>query len=743
MLADPFLIAPGDLIDDSNLEVPLAQELLRFIRSGFNPYVNLVELRRTDDCDILVLDLCVEVPRLPKFDIRGQERVAIRCFHTDDRIPEVLALRESFPLVPHLSLRDEEIPRSLCLYDEPFETLKLRRLTGAAILNRILDWLKLTARGELHAPDQPLEPLLPAGLGILVLDEAVTEVDAHPAQLDIIGIWDRSRRPTLIAKSVGVDHTQHGRIEAVAAVVSTRPLEHGVIRRTPRTLLDLHRLLEDGGVDLIHELRERIRGWHGNQEVYDRHLVVICVLPKVRHPGGPIEAREVRAFFAPANIKEIGRELGVWDWQGNGAPGLILAQRGSQDGANLEVAMLDPVYSLDREQAATLNGLPSANKVAITAVGAGALGSQVIMNLVRAGYGTWALIDDDQLLPHNVARHALPGDFVGLPKADGIARLTSSSITGPEMLKAIVADVMRPGGQATEVRTALSTAQVILDLSASVPVARFLARDIDSRARRLSLFLSPTGNDLVVLVEDRARSVPLDHLEMQYYQWLLEEGGLADHLRIAGRVRYGITCRDVTSVLSQDVAALHAAISSRTIKDALSGDRALIRVFRFDKATLTVRVLEYQPTSMHERAFGDWMVIATDRVEDSIGKLRRQALPNETGGTLVGVYDLARKIVYVADILPSPPGSVCYPNLYIRGCTGLIEKYERVHRLTAGMLEYVGEWHTHPQGHGCEPSQDDRTFFSWLTRLLGADGLPPLMVIAAAEGRFCWYLNAL
>ena len=81
---------------------------------------------------------------------------------------EVLAVRDDFPQVPHLNLRSYELPRSLCLFDEPFRELK-PRWTSAMLVERVRDWLRLTGRGELHADDQALEPLILAGDGTIVV----------------------------------------------------------------------------------------------------------------------------------------------------------------------------------------------------------------------------------------------------------------------------------------------------------------------------------------------------------------------------------------------------------------------------------------------------------------------------------------------------------------------------------------------------------------------------------------------
>jgi hypothetical protein len=58
------------------------------------------------------------------------------------------------------------------------------------------------------------------------------------------------------------------------------------------------------------------------------------------------------------------------------------------------------------EIAAHINGMPTEVRH-FCLFGAGALGSQLMNNLSRAGFGRWTIVDKDKLLPHNLARHAL------------------------------------------------------------------------------------------------------------------------------------------------------------------------------------------------------------------------------------------------------------------------------------------------------------------------------------------------
>jgi proteasome lid subunit RPN8/RPN11 len=56
-------------------------------------------------------------------------------------------------------------------------------------------------------------------------------------------------------------------------------------------------------------------------------------------------------------------------------------------------------------------------------------------------------------------------------------------------------------------------------------------------------------------------------------------------------------------------------------------------------------------------------------------------------------------------------------------------------------LEYVGEWHSHPDGFSTRPSCDDRNVFRWIEDHLATDGLPPIMLIAG-DSDFRWMSEA-
>lgn len=72
-----------------------------------------------------------------------------------------------------------------------------------------------------------------------------------------------------------------------------------------------------------------------------------------------------------------------------------------------------------------------------------------------------------------------------------------------------------------------------------------------------------------------------------------------------------------------------------------------------------------------EVSAGGWKIIFDVDVEQVMRDYRFKQLPNETGGVLLGSFDLDRKLVLVSDVLGSPDDSREWPTVYIRGSAGL------------------------------------------------------------------------
>jgi integrative and conjugative element protein (TIGR02256 family) len=122
---------------------------------------------------------------------------------------------------------------------------------------------------------------------------------------------------------------------------------------------------------------------------------------------------------------------------------------------------------------------------------------------------------------------------------------------------------------------------------------------------------------------------------------------------------------------------------------------------------------------------------------DKLAGLRKQKLPNETGGVLLGHFDTAASVCSIIDIIPSPPDSEEWPTSYIRGCVGLRKRIQEVEDQTLNQIGYAGEWHSHPRGALVSPSADDLKAYKWLATRMLAETLPAIMLIIGDGKRFC------
>ena len=81
------------------------------------------------------------------------------------------------------------------------------------------------------------------------------------------------------------------------------------------------------------------------------------------------------------------------------------------------------------------------------------------------------------------------------------------------------------------------------------------------------------------------------------------------------------------------------------------------------------------------------------------------------------------------DVTAPPIDSVGTPTSFERGTQGLAQVVIEANRRTAGIVVYVGEWHSHPPRAPTDMSGDDVRQLLHLTVHLGTDGDPAVMLI--------------
>jgi integrative and conjugative element protein (TIGR02256 family) len=731
------------LVDVHVIKATKALETLRVLDGGILPFARLIELRAFDGTDILIVEVEPELPQRRVHPIQLKEVLAIEFDRDDQKAPWVFALRDDFPIVPHLNLMLAELPRCLCIYEEPYRQQK-RHWTAPKFVEVIRRWLSLTAQGWLHGEDQALEPmLLNSPIPIILPSDLLKLGTEGKVPLEISYIGNESQMETLIVQKGSEQIPPWDKGRFLGLLLTCPPQEHGIIRYQPNSFAELNNLCVSTGFNLQDSVEKFLLEMLYDTNALDYPLILIIQFPKVRHKGEIVEAIDRYAFLIHYKLRQIGEELGLWqNVPGSYHPGHLIQRDLSLNGQGIDLLLLNVHFQLSRQQAALMNGFAQKNDINVAAIGAGALGSQVITNLARAGFGIWTIVDDDRVLPHNLARHALIAG-IGMCKASVLAHHLNSIMPDEPAPEWIVADVLSPTEEmGKELDEKLRKAELILDLSASVSVARHLAHQKAYPGRRVSLFLNPNGSDLVCLVEDAERKIPLDQLEVQYYRAILENAKLSAHLNFPSRVRYGQTCRDLSSTIPQDYVALYAGIASRAIHNLCEQPEANICIWSLKANDLSVRSISLQPLPMKQIQLGEWQLLTDSKLIDKVINQRTQQLPNETGGILIGAWDTEHKIVYVIDIISAPFDSVERETVFIRGHQGLSDQVRIVEEKTSWQVGYVGEWHSHPEKAECLPSHDDVKILEWLNTHMGEVGLPGLMMIACDKNMTSWYLGA-
>lgn len=730
----------GEEVEPSELSIQNCVAVKRLISEDY-AYVELLQCKKDDSGnEYLIFDIEPSTPQKPKIEIKKRERIGVKFLVNEDGKPITYALRKNFPHAPHINYSPEGTPKNLCLSIRLFEEEKTR-WTAAKHLSRIHRWLSDTSKDQLHLDDQPLENVFYGTGSRIILPSSFFDVenDIDDEVLDFIPFQNYNRHYVIVGLNKELAEKWYGNIKQpfwTFTIDVPKAKLHGLIEYQPTNLYELDVYLKDLGLNLISELKSKFH--LSKDECLEGKLLLIIRIPKKRSEDGDIEEHEILSFFSDVEVSELSNRLGVFEK--NGRQYFVARNHAIDSNAkNTQLDQLNPSSLLTTKQASLYSNLEPKNDKKLTAIGVGAIGSQLILNTLRAGQGKWHLVDKDDFLPHNASRHALPSAYIGMPKAFAMQNFIERIFFEDTVASSQVLDVLTENNE--EFKDHLKNSNFIIDCSASVDVARRLALDFESDAPRVSFFLSPSGDDSILLAESQDRSYSLDTLEMEYYKSLYNIPDLEGHLRVEDeKIRYAQGCNDISSRIPQYLVAVHAGIGSKEIINILSKhDIPKIKLWQITQDS-EVKRKEIKPSRYIEGSIDQWQLKASLKLLNKINDERTNKLPNETGGVLIGSIDHFRKIVYVVDSLSSPSDSDEWPHAYIRGVKGIKERLESIGEKTAGNLQYLGEWHSHPEGAKLKPSEHDKKLFQWLEGYMKRESLPPIMAIFG-NNQSSWYIS--
>ncbi|MGK7866329.1 Mov34/MPN/PAD-1 family protein [Falsiroseomonas sp. E2-1-a20] len=736
MALHPVLDELGTVIGTDGLQLPRARALAIYLASDDHAEANFLECRRreADGQETVVFEIGAERPQDLAADIRRLEPIAAVFTPADDRTPVALAARPDFPETPHQNAVPTGFMRYPCVDDRPWAEARAT-WTPLSFVERVRWWLGAAASGALSDEVQALDPLFVATGPDVAVPRAFLQPDASASYMKLFG-GAGGKQARLYHFVEDIQPGGQGTKELQIVPVRLPPQAMRAIRSAPGTLAELIGALNECGFDLLSALRDAACKVMEPPHSDTMAVAVLVITPISRNDSKPVSAEDAKAFFIPLGLGDLGERLGVLFRYPRDAPE---ARRATPFGRNLRIGLperLDeikidslPVHAeFDRALASECAGLgdPDVRRVAL--IGAGAIGSHLAMALAREGRFSWTILDTDHLLPHNLARHTLGRRWLGAHKAEALANEVRMLLGEQDAARAVDCNALAPAGSGPDLEARIANEEVIIDASASVAVARRLA-DGQGRARRVSVFLNPTGTAAVMLSEDAARTVRLDALEAQYYRVLLRDGALRSHLvPPPGGLRYTGACRHVSARIPETNVMALSALTARGLATTLDNDGARITVWTMD-ADGGVSVVKHAPRTPHQVAFGEWKVSYDDGILERMKDLRKAALPSETGGALVGIVDTERQSIIVVDALDPPSDSVGTPGMFERGISGLLDRLREIQAITRDQVRYIGEWHSHPIGHGASPSSVDTVQLRHLCGELGREGIPPVMMI--------------
>jgi integrative and conjugative element protein (TIGR02256 family) len=210
---------------------------------------------------------------------------------------------------------------------------------------------------------------------------------------------------------------------------------------------------------------------------------------------------------------------------------------------------------------------------------------------------------------------------------------------------------------------------------------------------------------------------------------------MKDHLVAArlDRIRYANACQDLSRPLPPWQTHLLCGLAAGRLAQILNEEEPSLRVWRLNTDSGAVESIPLPVHAVSRFGIGKIRVTVSNEAVQIMRELRRDVGRNETGGVLLGTFDLVRNVLHIVSALAAPQDSQQAPTYFIRGIKDLKPQIEQLSEASAGRLHYVGEWHTHPGRVPARPSRDDEGVYAYLQNHMGPVGSPFVMAICGEK----------
>lgn len=660
------------------------------------------------------------------------EKLALTYCPGNDFPWEVRALRQGFPITIHQNHVLKGEPRSLCLYIEPWHSVE-RSWTPELFINRIFWWLRETAEGTIHGDDQPLEHLFFSSSCDIVLPPNFFSEESRNKKLYFVAVEPKGVRTATLIGMYENKASANAPLSLPVTLVLD-PIENGPVEEYPHTLGQLQNLLESRGKGIVELLKSALTDFvseDGIEFQKNRKEFVLLLLGIPRLRNGVVERIETQGFIVDSNMGELGESLSVLFK----APDKNIWYRDALSISQSDSWKATPLTPVNvkcypnPEEIRRYSGLDAADTGPKGIIaGVGALGGLLAKIWNRECWGEWSYFDEDILKAHNTVRHIANHHCIGQPKALVVDALVSDIHSPRKDARFFVSSIL---SNDSDVLRAIENSEIIIDATTTLHVPREISRR-DNAPRTASIFITPSGKSCVMLLEDSDRKIRCNSLEAQYYRAILNSDWGAQHLTgHIGQQWVGAGCRAITVTISDELIHLHTAMLSRQLRKNIGSANARISVWEYldENGEIVPRNVSVYPS--HSIRAGEWKVHWDEGFLSEAQAMRLAALPNETGGILFGIVDQKDKTIFLVKACSAPEDSESTPSSFSRAPYNSTEIVDDCRDRTAGVVTYLGEWHSHPRGISALPSQADMRQLRFLTKSLLEEGTPALILIVA------------
>ena len=337
----------------------------------------------------------------------------------------------------------------------------------------------------------------------------------------------------------------------------------------------------------------------------------------------------------------------------------------------------------------------------ISFLGAGSVGSKIALSLAKGGSYQPHVIDKSIFRPHNLARHGLSsiGNGEGWPKA-ALLKMTIENSGVPASCG--FADLGRGN------ITLPAETDVIIESTGNEQVSLNLASQgrLNGQVYQVGLYGRSTMGYLAIEPANKERQVRIDDIEAMLYGLSLDNELINIALysvKGAERQFIGHGCSSETTIIPDTALNLVCASLTEKIDNSIYAKQAqnsqgeLHLCFKGDDSSIIWQSLMIAPTDVQGFFHDDrsWEVRTSGLVSETMFNERHNALPNETGGAILGHICMFTSRIYVTRTIQLPHPIVQSPAEFSINQQQLHALDEHVRGATAGRVYVLGTWHSH------------------------------------------------